>query len=124
MEEFKLIIAGSRNFNDYEKMERIVNNLLSRIKHTKDITIISGTAGGADKLGERYAVRNGYNLMLLPADWIKFGKRAGYLRNCEMADIADGCVVFHVGNSPGSAHMIDIARKKKIPLRVVNCWEI
>lgn len=121
MEEFKLIIAGSRGFNDYEKMEKVVNNLLSNIKGTKDIIIISGTANGADKLGERYALRNDYSLILMPADWDLHKKRAGYIRNCEMADIADACVVFRVGNSPGAGHMIDIARKKNIPVRVINC---
>lgn len=121
MKEFKLIIAGSRSFNDYNNMEKVVNNLISNIKDTKDIIIISGTAGGADKLGEKYAVRNGYNLMLMPADWDLHKKRAGYIRNCEMAKIADACVVFIVGNSPGSTHMINIAKEKGIPLRVIKC---
>lgn len=120
MEEFKLIIAGSRGFNDYEKMEKVVNNLISRVKDDKEIVIISGTAGGADKLGERYAVRNGYSLELMPADWNLHKKRAGYLRNRAMADIANACIIFWDGVSPGSKHMYDICMKKKVPVRLIK----
>lgn len=120
MEEFKLIIAGSRSFDDYNFLKSKVDNLLANIKDKKKIIIISGTANGADKTGERYAIREGYDIIHKPADWDKHGKRAGYMRNQEMADIADACVIFWDGKSPGSKHMYDICKKKNLPVRLIK----
>lgn len=112
----KIIIAGSRTFNDYPKLKKKLDSIL---KNQKDITIISGTASGADRLGERYADENHYNLEKYPAMWDIFGKSAGYKRNEEMANIADACVVFWDGKSSGTKHMIDIAKKNKLKLRII-----
>lgn len=76
-----------------------------------DIEIVSGTANGADKLGEKYAEEHGYTVKQFPADWDKHGKSAGYKRNTEMGDYCDMAVVFYDGQSKGSQHMIDIMRK-------------
>ena len=51
----KVIIAGSRDFNDYTSLKNKMDIIL---KNQKDVTIVSGTARGADKLGERYAGEN------------------------------------------------------------------
>ena len=55
----KVIVAGSRTFNSYYKLRDKLNSIL---RNQKDITIISGTASGADRLGERYATENHYEL--------------------------------------------------------------
>lgn len=112
----KIIVAGSRTFNDYVKLK---NKLDSILKNQKDISIISGTANGADKLGERYATENHYKLEEYSAMWDIFGKSAGYKRNEEMAKVADACVIFWDGKSKGTKHMIDIAKKYKLKLRVI-----
>lgn len=112
----KVIIAGSRTFNDYPKLKKKLDSIL---KNQKDITIISGTASGADRLGERYADENHHKLEKYPAMWDIFGKSAGYKRNEEMANIADSCVVFWDGKSKGTKHMIDIAKKNKLKLRII-----
>ena len=57
---FKIIVAGSRTFNDYTYLKKSLDKLLV---NKTSITIISGTARGADQLGERYAQENGYNLL-------------------------------------------------------------
>lgn len=119
-EEYKIIIAGSRGFNNYDFMKDKVDKLISAIRNEKDIIIISGTANGADKMGEKYAIREGFNLIQKPADWDKYGKRAGYLRNQEMADIADACVIFWDGVSPGSKHMYDICKKSNVAVRLIK----
>ena len=112
----KIIIAGSRTFNNYPKLK---NKLDSILRNQKDITIISGTASGADRLGERYATENHYELEKYPAMWDIFGKSAGYKRNEEMANVADACVVFWDGKSRGTKHMIDIAKKNQLKLRII-----
>lgn len=113
---FKVIIAGSRNFDDYELLKTKMDYLLSQ---KQDIEIVSGAARGADQLGERYAAERGYALKQFPADWNTYGKSAGYRRNTEMAEYADAAVVFWDGKSRGSKHMINLAKAKELAVRVV-----
>ena len=112
----RVIVAGSREFNNYHKLKKKLDSIL---KNQTDITIISGTANGADKLGERYAEENHHKLEEYPAMWDVFGKSAGYRRNEEMAKVADACVVFWDGKSKGTKHMIDLAKKHKLKLRII-----
>lgn len=116
--EIRLIIAGSRDFNDYYKLKYYCDLLLY---HNKDsiITIISGTAKGADRLGELYAKERKYKCERYPADWDNHGKRAGYLRNTTMAEISTHLIAFWNG-SPGTRHMIDISKKYKLDSRIVE----
>lgn len=113
---FKLIIAGSRGFNNYSFLKEKVDFLLKNVN--EEIEIVSGTAQGADRLGERYANENGFKLKCFPANWDKFGNAAGYIRNQDMAEYANACVVFWVNNSKGTKHMIDLAEKHKLKLRI------
>lgn len=115
---FKLIIAGGRDFNDYQTLKGRLDNLL-RSKNLEDIVIISGGAKGADSLGERYAKERCLRLEIYEAEWDRFGKRAGYLRNSLMADNADALVAFWNG-SAGTGHMITLAEEQGLAVRVVN----
>ena len=113
----KVIVAGSRDFNDYALLASRLDFYLSK---QPDVTIISGGARGADTLGERYAKSHNLKLDVYPANWDRFGKSAGYRRNVQMAEVADACVVFWNGTSKGSKHMIDIAIKHNLKLRIVK----
>ena len=115
---FKVIIAGGRDFSDYDLLKVKMNRILSNI--TDEIVVVSGNARGADSLGEKYATEMGYKLEKYPANWDKYGKRAGYLRNEQMADVAHACVCFWDSKSKGTKHMIDLANEKKLKLRVVK----
>lgn len=77
----------------------------------QDCLIISGGARGADKLGEQWAREFSKELRIMPADWDNFGKRAGYVRNEEMAKVATHLVAFWDGASKGTAHMLNLADK-------------
>ena len=113
----KVIIAGGRNFNDYDSLKNKVDTILS---NQKEVTIVSGTARGADRLGERYAEENHHKVEKYPAMWDIYGKSAWYKRNEEMAKIADSCVVFWDGKSRGTKHMIDLAKKFNLKLRIIK----
>jgi hypothetical protein len=115
----KVIIAGSRSFNDYELLERLLDMYLQRYS-ADQIEIVSGGARGADRLGERYARSRGMALKVMPADWNRYGKSAGYRRNEEMAQYATHCIVFWDGESPGTQHMIDLANQYDLALRIVR----
>ena len=114
-----VIIAGSRSFNDYDLMKRKMDYYLSNTE-LHNVEIVSGTANGADKMGERYALESNIKLTKMPADWDKFGKSAGYIRNSAMAEYSTHCVVFWDGVSKGTKHMIDLAKKSNLTLRVVK----
>jgi hypothetical protein len=86
----------------------------------EDIEIVSGKAKGADTLGELYANENNIKIIEFPADWEKFGKKAGYIRNEEMAKYSDSCIVFWDGKSKGTKHMIELAKKYNLNLKIVK----
>ena len=107
----KLIIAGGRNFDDYDLLTSICNDVIPEMGQ---VHIVSGCANGADKLGERYASENDYHIIKFPADWDKHGKSAGYIRNKEMAKYADALIAFWDGKSKGTKHMIDLANEYRL----------
>ncbi len=119
MKNFRVIIAGGRDFNDYRLLKSRCDNLLSfRIKE-HNIIIISGTAEGADRLGERYAIERGYAIEKYPAEWKKHGLAAGPIRNEQMSNVADALIAFWDGESRGTKDMIKKARKKNLLVRVI-----
>ena len=81
----KLAIVGSRTFNDYD-------TLCDFIEENYDVseidTIISGGARGADTLGEKFANDYAKELIVFPAEWKKYGKRAGFIRNVNIPKIS------------------------------------
>ena len=99
METYKVIIAGGRDFVDYNLLREKVNNILIDKRLTHKIVIVSGCARGADTLGIRYASENIFDVDKYPADWDKYGKKAGYMRNVEMAENADALIAFWDGKS-------------------------
>lgn len=78
---FHCLIVGSRGYTDYAAFKAKCDALLAG---KTDIEIVSGGASGTDALAERYAHEHGYSLQIFPADWSRYGKRAGYVRNREM----------------------------------------
>jgi len=117
---FKVIVAGGREFDDYGMLCKHCDRLLSQKLATHQIVIISGEARGADTLGEKYAHERGYAIEKYPADWKRDGKAAGPIRNAQMAKVADALIAFWDGNSRGTQNMIDLARLKPLPFRVVR----
>jgi hypothetical protein len=113
----KVIIAGSRTFNDYSLLCDVCNHML---QNQNEIEIVSGGANGADKLGEKYANEKGYIIKQFIPNWEKWGKSAGYIRNQEMAEYADALIAFHCNESRGTKHMIDLANKYALKVKVVK----
>lgn len=108
----RVIIAGGRDFNDYETLCNVCDNLIPQ-----ESEIVSGGARGTDKLGERYSKDRGYNLIVFPADWKTYGKGAGHIRNKQMAEYGDMLIAFWDGESKGTKNMIDTS--KKLGLKVL-----
>lgn len=120
MEDFKVIIAGTRDFADYELLREKCDAILSNRRQNSNIVIVSGTARGADRLGERYARERGYQILRFPADWDRDGNSAGPIRNAKMADNANALIAFWDGHSRGTKNMIDTAASKGLMVRTIN----
>lgn len=134
----KIIIAGGRDFEDYRKLKNfIIRDVLSPKMETmplqlgsrEDIEIISGTANGADKLGEGFAQEFKLKCTRFPADWNRFGNSAGYRRNESMAVYANKeigvddislLVAAWDGKSRGTKHMIDLALKHGLEVHILK----
>lgn len=121
---FYLIVVGSRDYNNYNEMSKILDFLLQNQKD-KNIVIVSGGAKGADRFAEIYAQNHNYQIQIIKAEWNKYGKSAGYLRNKKMHEfIKDkphkGCVCFWNEKSKGTQHNFSLAKKYNIPLRVFS----
>jgi len=111
----RVIVAGSRTFNDYGVLSAYCDRVLSRVV---DVEIVSGGARGADSLGELYARERGYPVRVFPAEWEKYGRGAGLRRNVEMAEYADGLIAFWDGESRGTMHMVGVARERGLRVRI------
>ena len=109
----KTIIAGSRSITD----PAVLRDALAKIDYT--ITeVISGGAQGADALGEVWAQENNIPVTVYKANWDKYGRSAGMLRNELMASVANACICLWDGVSKGTAHMAEIAEETGIPVLV------
>lgn len=131
----KVIIAGSRTFDNYSLLKEKMDNIL-KYTPVDEIEIVSGACDskkgkltftrpdgtkvyGADGLGEKYAQEKNILVKPFPADW-SYGKKAGYIRNRQMAEYATNCVCFWDGKSKGSKMMIDLAQENGLKLRIIK----
>jgi len=112
----KTIIAGSRDIKD---SELALADAISYCPFFDEISeIVSGNCRGIDKEGEYFAIKEGYKLTTFPANWGKYGKKAGYIRNAVMADYAEALIAVWDKKSKGTKMMIDIAKKKGLKVFV------
>lgn len=131
---FRVIVAGGRDFNDYGLLKRKMDIILKNV--TDKVVIVSGTASGGDKLGERYAIEKGYTIDPYPADWDNmeaspcvigknkngriFNKLAGHNRNVLLVSNADAAVFFWNGSSTGTKNCIELAKGKGLKTRIIK----
>lgn len=113
----RIIISGSRSFDNYDLLSKTMNALTFKLDQ---VEVLSGHAEGADRLGEKWAAQHYHTYHVYRPDYDKHGKGAPLKRNEEMAQNADCCVCFWDGQSNGTAHMIAMAKKYKLKLRVIK----
>lgn len=91
----KVICAGGRDYKDEDTLYTYMSNLHECFGFTELVS--GGCPTGADKFGEEWAKERGVPIKVFPADWDRYGKAAGPIRNTEMARYADMCVLFPGG---------------------------
>ena len=113
----KLAVIGSKTFTDYDTLSIVLDELRTKYKIT---VIVSGGCVGADKLAEIYAKDNNIITDIYPAEWDKYGKGAGFIRNKIIWDIADFGIAFWDGKSKGTSHSFKISEKQSKPLYIFD----
>ncbi|WP_077071305.1 DUF2493 domain-containing protein [Mailhella massiliensis] len=114
----KLAVVGSRDFQDYAWLE----HCLLRVFRVEELeAVISGGARGADGLAARFAAAHQLPLVVIPADWKRYGRKAGPIRNTEIVARADAVAAFWDGKSPGTRDTITKARNAGLRVEVFFC---
>jgi hypothetical protein len=109
----RVLVCGSRTWTDGARIGRRLAQL------PPGVVIVTGGSVGADHLAAREAHALGLKVELHPADWIKHGSRAGFIRNVAMLDSGVQLVLaFWDGQSPGTKHTIREAGRRSIPVEV------
>lgn len=113
----RILITGSRDWGDYEA---IVDVLVYEMgPDPYEATVVSGACPtGADALCEEVAKYLGATIERHPANWEKYGKPAGFIRNKEMVDLgADVCLAFIKNGSKGASMTARLAEEAGIPVK-------
>lgn len=124
----RVLVTGSRTWTRPEPIRTRLDTLWC--EHGSDLTVIHGGAGrGADYIALNWCAdvrrAGGWSVQVerYPADWTRYGKRAGILRNEEMVRAgADLCLAFIRDNSKGATHCARLAESKGIETRILR-WE-
>lgn len=109
----KVLVCGSRTINEPAVVSRAIEQ--SGMHPTQ---IISGGARGVDRLAGEYAASQGIEFVEYLADWDRYGKRAGLMRNYVMVGEADAVIAVWDGKSSGTKHSIELARSCGKPVFV------
>ena len=108
----RILICGDRDYKDWMKVREYLDTL------QKTAIIIHGGANGADSIAGNLATYLKMKVMKFPAEWEKYGKAAGPIRNQQMLDEGKPCLVvyFHkdLENSKGTKDMVTRAVDNKI----------
>lgn len=121
-----IIVCGSRDFSDYDYMQKFLSGFFTRLVNKKDvnytdIVVFCGKARGADSMGEIFAKKRGVQTRPFPADWDTYGRGAGFKRNSQMVEEANVTIAFFGGKeSNGTRDTIKKSRKKGIPTIVLK----
>jgi len=110
----RVAVVGSRDFPSQVIVERFVYML------PKQWTVVSGGARGVDSWAADTALHHRRDVLVYKAEWAKFGKSAGFVRNNQIVRDVDVIVAFHHNNSHGTKHTIQLARYLKKPCIIVR----
>lgn len=114
----KLAIVGGRDFTNYKKFKKIVNDYLENLDAPEEI--ISGGAQGVDSMAEKYAEEKNIPIVVFQADWKKHGIKAGIMRNTDIVKSSTHVLALPTQNSRGTYDSINKAKQMKKKLTIVN----
>ena len=112
----RVLFCGDRNWSDYSCIRQELEKL------PKGSIIIEGCAAGADSIAGWLAEQMGFEVMKFPADWKKYKRAAGPIRNQQMLDEGKPDMVFafheNIEISKGTKDMVTRAEKAGLEVRI------
>lgn len=113
----RILFCGDRHWTNL----KIICDVMDALKPD---FVIEGEAQGADLLARDAAEYFDIPVIKFPADWKKYGRAAGPIRNTQMLNegMPELVVAFHddIQNSKGTLNMVQQSEKRKIPVKVYN----
>ena len=119
----KLIVTGGRDYNNYELVDKVLTQVYNEMFPNQIVAVVQGNAKGADALGKRWALANNIPCEEFDADWQRYGKAAGVMRNQEMLDESQPCVVVAFPGGRGTFDMMRRTKQAGVELSVVKDQE-
>jgi hypothetical protein len=127
----RVLVCGGRNFNNKDLVVQTLNAIADEFELWAPpdeygntlplgLTIIAGGASGADRLAAEYAAVNWAGYKEFPADWVKYGRSAGPVRNQQMLFEGKPDMVVAFPGGRGTAHMVTVARRAGVPVREIG----
>lgn len=120
MDEYRVIIAGSSSFFNYDLMkEKCCYYLENKIK-THHVILLSGTSVGTMELIKRLSADLKIIVESNFAEWDRFGRSAVDMANIKMIERANALIAFWDGKSTKTKQLIDMAKTKQIPVKIIR----
>ena len=117
----RVVIFGSRGLRDYDALEAAMEDARLILGIEPTVVLSGAEPTGVDAMGERWAQERGIPVELHTADWVRFPKTGGMIRNAHMGSRCDaGVGLMTRGGTPGSRNMASILQKRKLPLWVAE----
>lgn len=117
----RVLVCGDRNWTDEAKIRA---ELRAAYHLWPDMILCHGAARGADTIAGTIAESLGVPVTPFPADWKRFGRRAGPIRNRQMLREfrPTRALAFHdhIEQSKGTKDMVGAARAAGIPTFVYS----
>ena len=107
MEQIRTVIGGCRDYCNYEEFCVFVDRCLNEL--SGEVVILSGHCSGVDEMAERYAKQHGIKCEVYSADWKRYGRAAGPIRNRHMVEQCSVVIAFRDGKSRGTKSLISLA---------------
>jgi hypothetical protein len=117
----RILVTGSRAWENEGLVHLALGQLAFAGSHANsEVVIVHGDCPtGADAMAKAWAIQNNITQEAHPANWAKYGRSAGPIRNKKMVKLgADVCVAFPLGQSRGTRHCM--AKALEANIRVLN----
>lgn len=108
-----VLVCGGRDYANYDKLKNVLNTLSINL-------IVHSGATNVDKMADKYANENNIPVQVYYADWYKYGRMAGVIRNKQMLENEQPDVVVACLGGLGTRHMINLARSLHIDVIEVD----
>lgn len=112
----RVIIGGSRSITDAAALEAAIEQ--SGFTITR---VITGNSSGVDTLVHHWAEKHQLPLTIMPVEWSQYGGRAEQIRNEQIVEMADACILVWDGFSKGTHHLREVVQRRGLKLCVYQC---